>query len=228
VKRVFVSGLVLFFVLGAGALAVLAQNPVAVRAFDRVPLSGSDQLDQAISDPGIGVMEKRLAIARLGQLAGELRAGDGRVAPSRLFNPLLGVLTPQQSVQDHYILREEACTALARFSELEGSEQLVAPLGKRLQDGQEREEVRLAAARSLGKFRKDSAAAADELIQALNREMERGPKSDNVNVATGIVGSLGQLRDRRSFVPLMRVVQSTFPNYTKRRAQEALESIQWQ
>ncbi len=215
-------------VFAAGLPVALAQEPSAVRAFSLVPLAGSDELDKAISDPRIGVLEKRLAIQRLAQLAGQLKGPQGKnVAPSRLYNPLLGVLTPQKSVRDHYILREEACTALAAFSTLQGSEQLVGPLGKRLVDTNEREEVRMSAARSLSKFRKDSAAAAGQLVQALNQEIERGPKADNINLTTGIVVALGQLGDKRSFVPLMRVVQSRFPNTTKRRAQASLESIRW-
>jgi HEAT repeat protein len=207
---------------------LFAQEPSAARAFNLVPLAGSDELDKAISDPRIGVLEKRLAIQRLAQLAGELKGPRAKdVAPSRLFNPLLGVLTPQDSVRDHYILREEACTALAAFSTLEGSEQLVGPLGKRLQDSGEREEVRMSAARSLAKFRNNASAAASQLVAALNQEIERGPKADNINLATGIVVALGHLGDKQSFVPLMRVVQSNFPNTTKRRAQASLEAIRW-
>ncbi len=47
-----------------------AQEPSAFRAFSLVPLAGSGELDRALSDPRIGIPEKRLAIQRLGQLAG--------------------------------------------------------------------------------------------------------------------------------------------------------------
>ena len=149
------------------------------------------------------------------------------MAPARLYNPLLGILTPQKSVRDHYILREEACQALAALHDLDGSDQLIAPLGKRLNDANEREDVRMAAVRALAKFRNDSQAAAGQLISALNREVDRGPRADNINLTTGVIVALGQLGDKRSFVPLMRVIQSNFPNTTKRRAQSSLESIRW-
>ncbi|HNJ05700.1 MAG TPA: hypothetical protein PLB73_15680, partial [Leptospiraceae bacterium] len=71
------------------------------------------------------------------------------------------------------------------------------------------------------------AGATTELVAALNSELERGPQADNVTVATAIIRSLGSLRDRRSFVPLMRVIQSRFPTSTKREAQRALENIKW-
>ena len=216
---IFIGGVAVFF----SGMRLAAQDPSAIRAFNLVPLSGSEELDKALSDPRIGVPEKLLAIQRLGQLAGELAGPQAKdVPPSRLYNPLLGVLTPQKSVNDHYLLREEACTALAAFSRLSGSEQLVGPLGKRLLDPAEHEKVRMSAARTLSSFRKDSAAAAEQLIEALNQEMDRGPRPDNINLTTGIVGALGQLGDKRSFVPLMRVVQSGFPNTIKRRAQASL------
>ena len=210
----------------AGTAGLLAQDASSVRAFDLVPLSGSGELDKALSDPRVGVTEKRLAIQRLGQLAGKLKGSQ--VPPSRLFNPLLGILAPQKNVRDHHLLREEACTALAAFSDVEGSDQLIAPLGKRLLDQSEREEVRMAAARTLSRFRKDRAAAAEQLVQALNQELERGPQPNNIALTTGIIGGLGSLGDKRSFVPLMRMVRSDFPNTTKRAAQGALENIRWE
>ena len=91
----------------------------------------------------------------------------------------------------------------------------------------EREEVRNAAAQALVRFQNHSAAAADQLIAALNKELDRGPQPENINVVTAIVNALGTLQDRRGFVPLMRVIQSAFPNHTKGRAQAALEAIRW-
>ena len=218
-----------FLIFALFAAPVLAQvggdNSAAVNAINRIPLEGSEELDRALADPAISVTDKRYAIRRLGQLSGQLQ-GSG-YSPSKLYNPLLGVLTPQPSVQDHYLLREAACNALANFAKLDGSEQLVGPLGKILRNGDEREEVRMAAARTLGQFSNNSTAATEQLVAALDQEMDRGPTPTNVNLATGIVASLGRLGDKRSFVPLMRVIKSRFPTQTKRRAEESLDSIRW-
>lgn len=192
---------------------------------NRVPLEGAGELASTISDPAVGIDYKREAIFRLGELSRELRSRTD-VPASNLHNPLLGVLQPQQT-EGHFILRREACIALAKFSTLDGSEVIIEPLGRVLANSGEREEVRNAAAQALVRFQNHSAAAADQLIAALNKELDRGPQPENINVVTAIVNALGTLQDRRGFVPLMRVIQSAFPNHTKGRAQAALEAIRW-
>ncbi len=207
------------------AWALQAQEGTTA-VFNRITLGGVDKLAEALSDPRIRVEEKSNAVYRLGELAKELR-NNTNVPPSRLFNPILGVLTIQKDIRDHHILRAEACGALAQFAGLAESEKLIEPLGKVIQNTEEREEVRLAAAGALGKFSRDAGIATDQLVLALNKELERGPVGDNVNVTTAIIISIGVLHDKRSFVPLMRVIQSRFPTYTKRESQRALENINW-
>ena len=214
--------LILFFLALPGMLAAQDISPTY---FNRITLDGVDELARALSDPEIAIEQKQLAVNRLGELARQLP--NSKVPPSRLYNPLLGALRPEKNVQDHHVLRMAICNALRNFSDLEGSSQLIGPLGRVLMDQDEHEEVRAAAARALASFRKDQQAAADALITALNKELERGPGPKNISVTSVICISLGSLRDKRAFVPLMKVVQSTFPNQTKSNAKTALESIEW-
>jgi len=195
--------------------------------FSHITLAGADELAKTLSDPRVRIEDKREAVYRLGVLAKELY-NNRQVPPSKLFNPILGVLTIQRDVPDHHILRLEACGALSQFVGLAESEKLIEPLGRVVQNREEHEEVRLSAARALGRFYKDSGLATDQLVVALNKELEAGPSSENVSVATAIIISIGALHDKRAFVPLMRVIQSRFPTYTKREAQRSLENIQWE
>lgn len=193
--------------------------------FNRIPITGAEEITKQLSDPKVRLEDKSCGISRLGELSRELVSRKD-IAPSSLYNPILGALAPQTQMADHHILREVACQALARFSDLPESEKLVAPLGKVLKEDSH-EEVRLACARALSRFFKDAPTATQELVNALNSEIEKGPQADNVTVTTAVVRALGGLRDRRSFVPLMRVIQSRFPTSTKREAQRALENIKW-
>ena len=219
-KQVVFALLISIFVPG-----LLQAQEISPTYFNRITLDGVDELARALSDPEISVEQKRLAVNRMAELARQLPGSN--VAPSRLYNPLLGALRPEKDVQDHHVLRIAICEALRNFSDLEGSGQLIGPLGRVVSDADEHEDVRTAAARTLADFRKDKSAAVEALISSLNKELDRGPNANNISITSALCVSLGSLRDKRALVPLMKVVQSSFPNQTKRIAKTALESLDW-
>lgn len=216
-----IPGLISLFVLASPAFA----QESTCYVFNRIPITGIDEIAKQISDPRVRVEDKSCAVSRLGELAREL-VNRKDIAPSSLYNPILGALAPQAQSNEHHLIRESACQALGRFADLGESDKLVGPMGKVVKEDSN-EEVRLSCARSLSRFYKDAPTATTELVTALNAELEKGPQADNVTVATAVIRSLGSLRDRRGFVPLMRVIQSRFPTATKREAQRALENIKW-
>lgn len=202
-----------------------AQDANTTMIFNKIGLSGSGELAKALSDPQVRPEDKVQAIRRLGELSKELNSNQS-VPPSRLYNPILGVMVPQQQIQDHHLLRVAACETLALFAGFSDAGNLLSALGDRVQ-GDPHEEVRLAAARTLGRFSKNREGAASVLIQTLTKELGRGPQADNVRLVGALIRSLGALQDKRAFVPLMRVIKSPFPTYTKREAQRSLENLKW-
>jgi HEAT repeat protein len=206
-------------------IALLAQETAPI--FNRIPATekGVEELTRLLSDPNVRIEEKSNAVDRLGVLARQLYNSD--FPPEKLYNPLLGALTPRSEEPYHHVLRIHICRALGNFWNLKGGQDVVPALGRRLQDFQEHEEVRIAAAQSLGKFRNQSDLASQELLTALDKEVERGPQADNVTVVTAVVQSLGALGDKRAFVPLMKIIKSRFPAGVKKEAQRSLESIRW-
>ena len=205
--------------------ALAAQETAPI--FNRIPANekGVEELTRLLSDPQVRIEEKSNAVDRLGILARQLYNSD--FPPERLYNPLLGALTPQQNEPYHHVLRIHICQALGQFWNLKGGQDLVPALGRRVQDLEENEEVRIAAAMSLGKFRNQSDQAAQELLAGLDKEIERGPQANNVTVVTSMVQGLGMLGDKRAFVPLMKLIKSRFPAGVKKESQRALESIRW-
>ncbi|MBI3396013.1 MAG: hypothetical protein HY042_09270 [Spirochaetia bacterium] len=201
--------------------AAYAQEDTTAHAVGRVGLSGVDKLAEMLSDPVVRIEDKVEAVRRL-----ELPTRKD-VQASSLYNPILGAMA-KQNVNQHHVLREAACQALIHFVNIDGSDKLLEPLGKVLANSGEHEEVRLSAARTLAQFSRYGPQATDQLIVALVAEVERGAQANNVNVVTAIVQGLLNLRDKKGFVPLMRVIQSNFPTYTKREAQKALENIRWE
>jgi len=205
--------------------ALAAQETAPI--FNRIPANekGVEELTRLLSDSQVRIEEKSNAVDRLGILARQLYNSD--FPPERLYNPLLGALTPQQNEPYHHVLRIHICQALGQFCNLKGGQDLVPALGRRVQDLEENEEVRIAAAMSLGKFRNQSDQAAQELLAGLDKEIERGPQANNVTVVTSMVQGLGMLGDKRAFVPLMKLIKSRFPAGVKKESQRALESIRW-
>ena len=206
-------------------LPALADDVDTGQAFNRVTLKGRGELAKTLSDPNIGVQQKSLAIRRMAELVKDLGSAPD-VAPSELFNPILGVLSLPGPKYE--VLRRIACEALYAFSDLQGSESLVKPLGNVVNNKNETNDVRIAASISLGRFSKDKVAAADELVRALNEALSEGPRGDNIRLTASIINGVGRLRDKRSFVPLMRVIQSNYPTTAKQAAQRALENIDWE
>ncbi len=207
-------------------VALLAQETAPI--FNRIPANekGVEELTRLLSDPSVRIEEKSNAVDRLGVLAKQLYNSD--FPPEKLYNPMLGALTPRPDEPYHHVLRIRICYALGNFWNMKGGQDLIPALGRRVQDLEEHEEVRIAAALSIGKFRHQSELAARELLAALEKELERGPQADNIHVVTAIVQGLGALGDRRAFVPLMKIIKSRFPAGVKKEAQRSLESIRWQ
>ncbi|GIX42500.1 MAG: hypothetical protein KatS3mg129_2233 [Leptospiraceae bacterium] len=198
--------------------------------FNRVPANekGIEELSKLLSDPNVRIEEKQLAVDRLGVIAKQIYAENPNFPPEKIYNPILGVLTPNKNEAYHKELRIHICRALAQFSVYDkGVEAIIPALGRRLNDENEDEEVRIEAARSLSRFYKHSDLASNELINALNKELSRGPQPDNIRFITAVIQSLGALGDKRSFVPLMKVIRSNFPTGVKKEAQASLESIKW-
>jgi len=213
-------------VIFSGGFSLQAQAIQTAQIWNRIPVDGASKIAEMLSDPTVGVEEKVEGVYRLGELSRDL-VNRKDIPASSLYNPILGVMVPQNNVKDHHVLRMAACNALSRFSTIPGGDQVLPSIGRLLQNMDEHEEVRLEAARAVGKFYNSGAAAAEILIGALRKELERGPVANNVSVTTAIIQAIGGLREKNAFPVLMSVIKSNFPTGTKREAQKSLENIKW-
>lgn len=101
----------------------------------------------------------------------------------------------------------------------------IASLGRALLDWENEEELRREAARQLARFTAHAELASTPLIQALYQELARGASPSNVYVAADAARALGALGERRSFMPLFRLMNSRFPTFARRQAQLALNQL---
>lgn len=217
--------------MGCGASTALQAQTIryTIEVIRRVPLNGADQLGDMLADEGVSVTVKRHAVRRLAELARDLRRPENESFPAeKLYRPVIRSLERRPDVEDHHVLREEAARSLGRMHWLPDADAFIPALGRTAGDPQEHEDVRRAAAEALGLFKENARLASEALVQVLDAEIERGPSGDNVRVMTAVVASLGSLREKTAFVPLMRVVNSSFPVTVKRRAEQSLENISWE
>jgi HEAT repeat protein len=122
--------------------------------------------------------------------------------------------------------RLAAATALgAAANDSAAAPAAIASLGRAALDFENEEELRREAARQLARFTAHADLAATPLIEVLYQELARGASPANVYVAADVARALGALGERRSFMPLFRLMHSRFPTFTRRQAQLALNQL---
>jgi HEAT repeat protein len=102
-----------------------------------------------------------------------------------------------------------------------GDERAIAPLSRRVWYDEDNT-VRRAAVQALGLM--GEAARRKETLEFLHSILER--TQDNA-LAADICEALGKIGDKASFVPLLRVTQGRFLNYTKEQAQKGIAQLKW-
>lgn len=128
---------------------------------------------------------------------------------------------------EHFKLRVKVCQATGELREASVSENAVSLLKETL-DNDKNMQVQIACAQSLGTFDKNKDIATDALINKLTTMLSDGvDNQQKVALASVIIGSLGKLGEKKSFIPLMKVLQSGFPMEVKKEAEHSIEKIQW-
>ncbi|MBV6492489.1 MAG: hypothetical protein LDLANPLL_00483 [Turneriella sp.] len=143
------------------------------------------------------------------------------VSPKFLEGIQQGLLHPAPDV------REAACKAVFVFNESQMAPHLVLAVTKKLQD-ETMPSVVFACAHSLRVFTKESETTliAPALIAQVNRYLANF-QNDNKNekALREICLTLAVVKERKSFIPLLKVLQSRYDDSVKEAAQEALQAI---
>jgi hypothetical protein len=125
----------------------------------------------------------------------------------------------KQIIDYNAISREAACYALGAI----GNSNAIPALATSVKDDYNKR-VRVSAAWNLGYF--NQLTAVDGLIKGLLNEIEKGKNASEPVVMT-IIRSLGEIGNKRAFVPLLKVTQVYLPDYVKEEAQKSIEKIKW-
>ncbi|MFZ5629178.1 MAG: hypothetical protein ACOY5B_08605 [Spirochaetota bacterium] len=125
-------------------------------------------------------------------------------------------------------VREAACTALVVFSESAVAQQMVATAVKTLRE-ENHPQVIEACARSLRQYPKEAAVIAPALLVRLDKYLTEFQDSEaDERALRQICQALGVMKVRKSFIPLLKLLQSRYDEDVKSAAQEAIQSIRVQ
>lgn len=125
-------------------------------------------------------------------------------------------------------VREAACTALVVFSESAVSQQMVASAVKTLRE-ENHPQVIEACARSLRQYPKEAAVIAPALLVRLDKYLtEFQDSAADERALRQICKTLGVMKVRKSFIPLLKLLQSRYDESVKSAAQDAIQAIRVQ
>lgn len=182
----------------------------------------SDLLVKIVKDPEtlryvkVRALEKMSVIYRQSGKEGELVASrylDGISAGLRHKSP---------------DVREAACAAMVVFSESAVAPQMARSAASALRE-EDHPRVIEVCARSLRQYPKEAAVIAPALLELLNKYLtEFQDSSADERALRQICQALGVMKVRKSFIPLLKLLQSRYGDDVKRAAQEAIEAIRVQ
>ncbi len=125
-------------------------------------------------------------------------------------------------------VREAACTVLIVFSESAVAQQMVSSAVKALRE-ESNPQVIEACARSLRQYPQQAAAITDALLVRLDKYLtEFQDSTADERALQQICRTLGVMKVRKSFIPLLKLLQSRYDEDVKSAAQEAIQAIRVQ
>lgn len=188
-----------------------------------------DMLFELLEDKSVTTKLKSKGMARLGSIyrehPKELEKNADRVL--NLITEIRDQHNKQANDEDDE-LRRECVLALGIFASGSKAPQAIEEISKSLNDDPAYT-VNSSAAHILREFKNNSSEANNVLIKKLDSFLKKTVLTENdLKTTFTVISSMGTLGQKRSFIPLMRVLQSGFPVYIKKAAEEAIGSIDWE
>jgi HEAT repeat protein len=213
--------LAIFLLLPLTAVAADSRPEILDRIRD-YDMRHSDLLVKIVKDPEtlryakVRALEKMSVIYRQSGKEGEL------VATRYLDGISAGLQHKSPDV------RQAACTAVVVFSESAVAPQMVNATVKQLRE-ETNPKVIEACARSLRQYPKEAAVIVPVLLVRLDKYLTefQDSKADE-RALRQICQTLAVMKDRKSFIPLLKLLQSRYSESVKSAAQEAIHAIKLQ
>ncbi|HRP68022.1 MAG TPA: hypothetical protein PLY93_00620 [Turneriella sp.] len=211
----------IFFVLSVGTLFADSARPEILDRIRDYDLRHTDLLVKIVRDSETLRYAKVRALEKIAILYRQSKTEAEAVTP-RLFEGIQAGLA--HKAPD---VREAACNASVVFNESKIAPLLTNALAKTLKE-ETQPTVLYACAHTMRVFTKDTEAAvlAPALLAQVNRYLVTLlDDSKNEKALREICLALGAAKDRKSFISLLKILQSRYDESVKDAAQEALQAI---
>lgn len=198
---------------------VRAERPEIIDRIRDYDMRHSDLLVRIVKDPETLRYAKVRALEKMSVIYQQSGKQGEQVAYRYLVGISAGLAHKSPDV------REAACAAVGVFSESAIAPQLASTIAKTLRD-ELHPGVIATCARSLQVFSKEAATITPALLAQLDRYLaELRDNSADERALRELCRALKAMKQRKSFIPLLKLLQSRYSESVKREAQEAIQAI---
>lgn len=219
----------LFFSIGffIFQFTLFSQDAIIRNGVNRVGLKDADQLLKLIERDDITTTVKIRAVQRIATLYRENRE-EAEPQAQKFITSMTNALKNLKKDENptfHFKVRESVCMALSDFDNSDHAASAIASIQEALLNDPNARVVQ-SCAQSLGEFRNNRSKAADALIARIEKNLaQKEIKYGDTGIMTVTISSLEKLRQKKAFIPLMRVIQSGYGVNVKNAADSAIESF---
>jgi hypothetical protein len=210
--------LLLAFLFSAGILFADNRPEILDRIRD-YDMRHSDLLVKIVRDPETLRYAKVRALEKMSVIYRQAKAEGETVATRYLEGINLGLANKSADV------REAACAAGIVFKDSAIAPQLVVVLAKALKE-ENNPNVIYACAHTLSIYTKDAEIIVPALLAKVEKYLvEFNDSAENEKALAEVCHALGVMKARKSFIPLLKILQSRYDEDVKSVAQEAIQAI---
>lgn len=208
-----------FAVVSAGSVLADSSRPEILDRIRDYDMRHSDLLVKIVKDPETLRYAKVRALEKMSVIYQQSKTEGETVATRYLDGINAGLAHKSPDV------REAACNAAIVFKESVVAPQIATSVAKALKD-ENAPTVIYACAHTIGVYIK----AADLAVPALLAKIEKyladfQDSSDDEKALREVCHSLAIMKARKSFIPLLKLLQSRYDEDVKGAAQEAIQSL---
>lgn len=131
---------------------------------------------------------------------------------------------PEEGSSYNSTIRKKACIMLSQFDRGPYPEDAIEKIGSFIKK-EKNVNVSETCIAALGNFPQNADPANKILLELLNKYVKKKkPGEDDEQIMSSIITSLGRLKQKSAYIPLMKVLESKYSTEIKNSAKEVLES----
>lgn len=180
-----------------------------------------ETLSKIFADRSVADKARVLAAEKIIELYSAKHAEADKYAEKVLAN------TEIAAADSKTVMRTYSCHLLDKFANSAKSDKAFA-IVKTLLPKEVDAETASTYAKALGKYQKQAVEASDILLTRLDLFLQQQYQQKNeIKYLKSVIESLGFLKQKKAYLPLMKILQSQYADDVKKTAETAMEKIPW-